>query len=860
MSRTLSTAVFAALLAALVVFVAAPVAAASTPASQISVDVPATAAPDAAVAVTVTLPANVAAVDGRVFFKSAAAELLGVAPLGKGTALMPVTIRGGAAFGAYGLHSVNGATVIRLVMVPHTAGRMQLRVIIDATADALGHRLALSGGDRLGTLGVGGGTNVLSAPAASGRTTPTAMALPVRALDATSTIDKRDLDTVRSDWTTDRALGTTCAADLAADANGDGCVDIVDVQAVLASQGQSVAGGGATVSAASKAAAVPQTYTVTSTADTPDASPGNGTCADSQGRCTLRAAMTEADYHSGPDTIAFNLPGTAPVTIQLTSQLPIITSLSGGVLIDGYTQPGSVVNTATYGTNGVPGVEIRGTGTNSGTGIRVTSPNNTIRGVAIDNWWRGITLDGVNAHDNHIVGDWLGFRRDGTLGQSGEYAILLNTGANHNFVGSSALADRNVDGNFGTAVNSYGTGTDFNTIQGNLLCISPSGGQATCATGIDHNFGPKNELAGGTGVNEGNVIGPTTLQGIEYSHGWNPAQQPRQDNSVTWQINNNRAIGNWVGFREDGAYDPAYRSGSNQFADNGQGINVYDGDYDNLVDSNYISAVYDGVDMMAPNSQRTTVSNNIIGVSPHDEAAPMSGWGVRLKWATKFDVIVGNTIRNAATGGVGLIEPSVYNIKISQNIITDTNGPAIYLAPNGSTGANTLLKTPVLTSATTALVSGTGIAGATVEVYKASRPAGQFGLPTAYLGSAIVANDKTWSVAVSLQSGDLVTALQIRTDENTSQLAANVAVVGAPPPPQPGDLLANDDFARTVSSGWGTATMGADRLLGRLLGDHRLRPGLGGGEPDARGETRREYARCQRHWQRLVRPPAHGRQ
>lgn len=43
--------------------------------------------------------------------------------------------------------------------------------------------------------------------------------------------------------------------------------------------------------------------TVDSTADAPDANVGDGICADSQGRCTLRAAIQEANAHAGEDTV-----------------------------------------------------------------------------------------------------------------------------------------------------------------------------------------------------------------------------------------------------------------------------------------------------------------------------------------------------------------------------------------------------------------------------------------------------------------------------------------------------------------------------------------------------------------------------
>ncbi|HYN88641.1 MAG TPA: CSLREA domain-containing protein, partial [Ardenticatenaceae bacterium] len=42
-----------------------------------------------------------------------------------------------------------------------------------------------------------------------------------------------------------------------------------------------------------------QTFTVDSTADVVDQSPGNGTCATSHGSCTLRAAIQEANAREG---------------------------------------------------------------------------------------------------------------------------------------------------------------------------------------------------------------------------------------------------------------------------------------------------------------------------------------------------------------------------------------------------------------------------------------------------------------------------------------------------------------------------------------------------------------------------------
>src|SRR5262245_49487475 len=76
------------------------------------------------------------------------------------------------------------------------------------------------------------------------------------------------------------------------------------VIAILISCGISLAIAFAYLSVAPPAAhSMVATLTVDSTVDSVDASPGNGICADSLGRCTLRAAVMEANALGGPDTI-----------------------------------------------------------------------------------------------------------------------------------------------------------------------------------------------------------------------------------------------------------------------------------------------------------------------------------------------------------------------------------------------------------------------------------------------------------------------------------------------------------------------------------------------------------------------------
>jgi hypothetical protein len=56
-------------------------------------------------------------------------------------------------------------------------------------------------------------------------------------------------------------------------------------------------------------------YTVNSTLDMPDASPGGGRCATASGTCTLRAAMMEADTHPGNKTTIVLPAGVFKLTI-----------------------------------------------------------------------------------------------------------------------------------------------------------------------------------------------------------------------------------------------------------------------------------------------------------------------------------------------------------------------------------------------------------------------------------------------------------------------------------------------------------------------------------------------------------------
>lgn len=802
----------------------------------VKVAVPRTARRDRLTSVRLTLPGSIGAVDGRLLVARKAATLLGVAIHGSGTALRPVTIKGGYAFGAYDLAPRKGDLVIDLVLLPQRNGALNLRVIVDSAAARGGARVRVAGARTVGRVAVGRSDRRFAAPSGATAPVPLAAAGPLTEALPNGKVDKRDLDVARADWEAARLSGRVCGARTPGDLDGDGCTDAVDLQKTVASLGVRTRWTKTVRPSADDETT--RRHVVTSTADTPDAAPGNGTCADTEGRCTFRAAIMEAEYLIGDDRITFDLPGSAPVVIQIGSRLPLVTSRVGTLAINGFTQPGAQPNDAQYTSNQIPGVVIRGNGAAAREyGLYITSGDNIVRGLAFTNLYRGMMLDGPNAANNRIAGNWFGFDGAGNSQSQGNYGILLNNGAHDNLIGGTSRADRNVMGAWRTPIDLYGPGTDRNVIQGNLLCIKPNGTTAFCYSGVDHNFGPKDNQVGGDGDGERNVIGPTTLQGVEISHGWDPKLPYGQGDTPTWQVNGNRVIGNWVGFKADGSYATNYRSGyqvSN--GDNGNAINVYDGTNDNVVARNFVAAAFDGIQVMSSNSRGNLVRGNTIGESPKGEAAPLSGWGVVVRWGTRNDVIENNTIRNAEKGGVGLLNVTnygtavavAYNIRITHNIVTSTSGPAIHLAPvqdDPSKTANDTIQPPVITAATTDSVRGTAHPGATVEVYRANRAEGARGLPVEHLGDAPVGDNGRWQLDVTgLSDGDRVTALQIRADDNTSELATNVAVGTPPPPPPPpqtGDLLAADTFSREEDAGWGTSDSGLTWAVG-TTGTYRV--------------------------------------
>ena len=230
---------------------------------------------------------------------------------------------------------------------------------------------------------------------------------------------------------------------------------------------------------------------------------------DDSGPGSLRQAILDANATMGLDTIAFNIPGAGVHTI---SPLTALDYLTDPVVIDGYTQPGSGVNTDPVGTNAILLIELDGS-VAGGIGLNLTGGASTIQGLVINRWADAIQT--VSAGGNLIRGNFLGTDPAGAAARPNNVAISI--GASGDLIGGTDPADRNlVSGNtagvFGGAIQIGGASGV--TIQGNLVGTDASGMLAVPNGEAIYSNMPA--LIGGTAAGSANVISGNSLSGIFY--------------------------------------------------------------------------------------------------------------------------------------------------------------------------------------------------------------------------------------------------------------------------------------------------------------------------------------------------------
>ena len=315
--------------------------------------------------------------------------------------------------------------------------------------------------------------------------------------------------------------------------------------------------------------------------------------------CSLRDALAEAGSLSGIQTIAFDIPGSAPFMIYSASQISV-----DDVIIDGTTQPGY---------SGSPIIVLNGSNYtySLGNGLDVDS-DTTIRGLVIQDFnENGIYMSGAN---NVIQGNYIGTNVAGTSAvPNGNHGIRL--GGTNNLVGGTTTADRNIiSGNEGNGIRLVGdltmTTTDI-VVQGNFIGTDVTGTNAipNAENGIyvSHNeaiIGGSN--VSGTCSGACNLISGNTQSGILLIDAFANAGVDARDNIIQ---------GNFIGTNVNGtAALPNQLSGI--WLDDGARNNTIGGT--GAGEGNLISGNNDyGVRSDGDNLTRShTIQGNLIGTTP----------------------------------------------------------------------------------------------------------------------------------------------------------------------------------------------------------------------------------------------------
>lgn len=416
-------------------------------------------------------------------------------------------------------------------------------------------------------------------------------------------------------------------------------------------------------------------FTVNSTGDAADSNPFDGVCQTATpGECTLRAAIAQANSDPGSDTIAFNIPGPGPHTIQPASDLLAITD---PVTIDGYTQPGASPNTngPGLGSNAVIRIELDGGGARF-FGLHIRAGDSTVRGLAINRFVFGVFLT-IGANDT-IEGNFIGTDVTGTVAAGNVNGVFMSTA--DNAIGGTTPEARNViSGNiqWGIVI----AGSTGNAVLGNLIGTDATG---TTLFGSGDNgitlTGPGNTI-GGTSPEARNVISGN-LWGV----------------IITGSLaTGNDVQGNFIGTDVTGTVAVANKFGvSVRFGASSNRIGGTAGGAGNVISGNGIGVFIDGDDVtdnsvvgnfIGTDSTGTVAIGNSFGVEVHGLATTIGG-----PTAEARNIVSGNQVR-----AIGVF--SSHETVIQGNFVgTDVsgiaplgNGSGVLLGGMGDTGTNNLL-------------------------------------------------------------------------------------------------------------------------------------------------------------------------
>jgi CSLREA domain-containing protein len=511
--------------------------------------------------------------------------------------------------------------------------------------------------------------------------------------------------------------------------------------------------------------------------------------------CSLREAINWANTMAGTPTIIFDIAGPGPHVIELCHMLPAFTS--SGTTIDGSSEPDYidtpvVVLKPAFLPAGPPPLTHVPECIPPSVGLWIDTSDITVRALSIIGFrhsWASIAAGIVinSGSDNMILLNYIGIdpssvpdgNRDGILlgadGQEiwsnaisgnengihilaggqviydnrigtnfqgdasglgmGNYrGIYIESGADGNIVGSSDPAKANViSGNTAIGID---VDSDANIILGNRVGTNLAG-DAALPNMYGVGLGGNNNVLGGSGPTEGNLISGNDLYGVTI--GWNSSGNEIVGNKIGSDLSGSAPLGNQIGIFTLGGHD------------------------------------------------------NIIGNNPpgYGNFVAFNTWhGVMILSEAKSYFIAGNTITQ--NGGDGVVmgtfccggPPFPEQITLNRNSIYGNGELGVDLSPDGvtpndpgdaDTGPNTLLNFPVFSQVTTTSATGTACTGCRVEVFLADGDPSGHGEGMTFVGEAFTDVSGNFVVPLDVNTVsqcDLITARATDSAGNSSEFSA----------------------------------------------------------------------------------------
>lgn len=463
------------------------------------------------------------------------------------------------------------------------------------------------------------------------------------------------------------------------------------------------------------------TYTVDSTGDQADETPGSNGCKTALSTCTLRAAIEESNFSSGvADEIKFSaaFDGQLADTIALGSSLPAIKD------------PASVLGGDCFGEDG-PDKPCAGVdGPSGASAFTVENANGVeIEGMAVSGAQTAVNV--IDSSEGFIArNDWFGVKLDGSAGGN-VIGVFLDPDSDLAVIGGTEASQRNVFGN-NTANGLDVLGADGTSIEGNYFGVDPDG--ATHAAN-NKDIEVTDSTGGFTATNTeiGATIGGAALASTACDGGCNVIS-----GGTTFDVD---LAGDGAGQNEAPASGPTSVHGNYVGLNSGgvapvEGSTLFDilaGPADDVTvggaapgDANYIAG--GGYGIYQENSDGFSALGNTIGRRPGGAgvAAP-SADGIFLFSlnSSEGETVEGNTIRLDSGAG---IEQRFGGAVIAGNSIEEGQYGILTLGAPAAAGSNLIEENTIVTTELNAvliknennllagnLIEGAGLAAVRLE-------------------------------------------------------------------------------------------------------------------------------------------------